>query len=334
MTCNTRLRLALVALALGVAAGLPASAAAEDVAGAAAKPKAKTRVTLVATPFLLPTLTDEVDASASCAVGTTLISGGALSNTPAPAGPPFLFAEVLKSGPSGNAWFVRYENDASVDLLPSVQAICLKDRLKVKGADGKPRAVSKVTQVNTPFTLPPNVAATNFGRAQFDVACPAGTKIAGGGASFTAIDLEAEIQLMESGPQGNGWRVRYDNDEGVAQTAVASALCLKSKLKVKGLPGNDKARSKFEQVEQGVALPPQDTNNGRARSTVACPVGATIVGGGAKISSATPLATTDIEIEESGAQGNGWQVTLDNNDAVAQSATVHALCLRNKLKVK
>mgnify|MGYP003407862150 CR=1 FL=1 len=41
-----------------------------------------------------------------------------------------------------------------------------------------------------------------------------------------------DVQLIESGPQGNGWHVRYDNDQNTARSATVTALCLKNKLKV------------------------------------------------------------------------------------------------------
>ena len=33
-------------------------------------------------------------------------------------------------------------------------------------------------------------------------------------------------------------------------------------------------------------------------------------------------------------QGNAWHVRLDNTEPSSQAATIHALCLKNKLKVK
>ncbi|MGH2923956.1 MAG: hypothetical protein ACRDKH_08015 [Solirubrobacterales bacterium] len=333
MGSNTKRFAVLALMAAGMCTVLATSASADPVAEAAKTPKAKTSLSLVSNPFVLPASNpDEAEASAQCPKNRTLLSGGALSNTPVPVGPPppILDTEIYRSGPDGNGWIVRYDNDADVNLQPSVQAICLKDELKVKGTPGKPKAISKVTEMSTSFALPADTAPTN-GVAQLDVACPEGTKVAGGGASFGVI---GDVRLQESGPQGNGWHVRYDNDEPVAVTALASALCLKSKLKVKKLPGKDKARSKFEQVDRGVTLPPAATNSGRARFTVGCPDGTTVVGGGGKIGSAIPLPDNNFQLEESGAVGNAWQVTFENDEAVAQSATVHALCLKNKLKVK
>jgi hypothetical protein len=329
MTPKSRCAVTL-AVAVGLVVVLPAG-------GAAAKPKAKSKTQVVEQQFLLPSElsgdTDQADDAAVCPSGTTLLGGGALSNTPAPVPDPELDTELFRSGPVGNAWFVRYDNDTDTNLQPSVQAICLRNKLKVTGTDGKPKAVTRVTQVNTQFALPLDEPPTN-GVAQADVACPEGTTIlAGGGASFSSADVD--VRLQESGPQGNGWHVRYDNDSLAAVTATASAMCLKRKLKIqKGDLGNDKARSKVVQVDQEATLPGDATNNGRARFSVACPEGTRIVGGGARLGGAIPPADNPVQIEESGAVGDAWQVTLDNGEAVAQSATVHALCLKRKLKVK
>jgi hypothetical protein len=326
MSPSTSKRIAALFAGVALFAALPATA------GSAAKPKAKAKVTLVTTPFALPGPTPDVaDALAACPAGTTLLGGGAVANTPPPA-PPHQDVEIFKSGPSGNSWAVRYDNDAGIPLMPSAQAICLKNKLKVTGAEGKPKAVSRVTQVNTAFTIPSD--SSGDGHVQFDVACPAGTTVAGGGASFTATAPGTDIRLEESGPQGNGWHVRYDNDDTPADTGIATAMCLKNKLKVKGGTGKAKARSKIQQVTQPVSLPPSGVNDGRARFDLACPSGTTVVGGGAKIDPAAPLATTDIQLEESGQQGNGWRVLLENDETAGQSASIHALCLKNKLKVK
>ena len=327
MTCTTSLRLSMLVLSLALIGVLPASAA--------AKPQAKAKVKVSDEPFLLSgdaNDPDQTESAAACPSKTTLLSGGALTNTPAPVGGT-LATELFISGPllsrkPVNAWIVLFDSDTPVDLLPSAQAICLKDELKTTGIEGSPKAISKVKRVNATFALPPDTAATN-GIAQFDVACPKGTTIAGGGASYGARG--SDLPLMESGPQGNGWHVRLDNDDNEAVSATASAICLKNKLKVEG--EGDKARSKFEQVDQTVTLPADGTNDGRARFTVPCPSGTTVTGGGGKIDPAAPLATANFELSESGVSGNAWQVTFDNDDAVAQTATVHALCLKKKLEV-
>jgi hypothetical protein len=321
-------RLTGLTLAAALIAVLPAAAA--------AKPKAKTKVTLVATPFLLPAgmSDDKADVLSSCPPGTTLLSGGVVVGDTVVPGPPELDVDIYKSAPSGNAWFVRHDNDSQTPLQPSAQAICLKNRLKVTGADGKPKAVTKVTQVHAPLTIPSDADPATQGVAQIDVACPKGSTVVGGGATFASTSFATDIQLQESGPRGNGWHVRYRNDDTVADSATASAICLKSRLKLKRGPDNDKARSKVLVGTQPVSVPGAAIGAGRVRFDLACPKGTTVVGGGANLNSALPPATTDVQLEESGQQGNGWRVTFDNDNAAAHAASVHAQCLKNKLKVK
>ena len=92
-------------------------------------------------------------------------------------------------------------------------------------------------------------------------------------------------------------------------------------------------RTQVSQVVQQLSIPPQSTNEGKVEATVNCPSGyGQVVGGGATFASGTPL-TVDVRLFESGPQGNGWHVRYDNDQNTARSATVAALCLKNKLKV-
>jgi hypothetical protein len=96
----------------------------------------------------------------------------------------------------------------------------------------KQKARATVTRVDQAATLPPQ--ATNAGVAEFTVSCPAGTNVLGGGATLP-VGTPSDIapMLTESGPQGNGWHVRYNSNETTAQSITVSADCLKAKLKVK-----------------------------------------------------------------------------------------------------
>jgi hypothetical protein len=97
----------------------------------------------------------------------------------------------------------------------------------------------KVSQVVQQLNIPPQ--STNEGKVEATVNCPArsnpegvaGTRVVSGGATFAAgTPLTVDVQLLESGPQGNGWHVRYDNDQNTARSATVVALCLQNKLKV------------------------------------------------------------------------------------------------------
>ena len=100
-------------------------------------------------------------------------------------------------------------------------------------AKKKVTARTNVTQVTQTVTLPPQ--ATNAGVLEQTVNCPAGTTVTGGGGVFPAgVPLTTSIELFESGPVGNGWHVRFNNNQATEQPGVViSAICIKNKLKVK-----------------------------------------------------------------------------------------------------
>jgi hypothetical protein len=68
-------------------------------------------------------------------------------------------------------------------------------------------------------------------------------------------------------------------------------------------------------------------------SNLSCPAGTSLVGGGAKFGPGVPT-NTNIELFESGPVGNTWHARWNNNTASVQPASIHANCIKNKLKVK
>lgn len=318
--------------ATALVGALGGTAFAGESAETSATAKARAKVQQVTLPFQLPpqaTNLGVADSSLGCPGGTTLVGGGATFD---PTTPLTTNIELFKSGPFENSWNVRYNNNEATGQLASVAAICLKKNLKVTGEDGKPTAKSKVRQVVQQVQLPADTATSN-GVAETNVNCPGSTKLLGGGASFSSTDPALRVTLFESGPQGNAWHVRYDNDGTIAQPATVTAICLKSKLKVKGGDRAAKARSKVQQVSQQVQLPPQAIDNGVAQFDISCPGDTKVVGGGGLFPAGSPL-TTNIELFESGPRGNGWHVRFNAAGAVFQAASIHALCLRKNLKVK
>jgi hypothetical protein len=95
-----------------------------------------------------------------------------------------------------------------------------------------PAAVkNKVSPVVQQLSIPPQ--STNEGKVEATVNCPSGTQVVGGGATFASgTPLTVDVRLFESGPQGNGWHVRYDNDQNTARSASVAALCLQKTLKI------------------------------------------------------------------------------------------------------
>jgi hypothetical protein len=80
------------------------------------------------------------------------------------------------------------------------------------------------------LSIPPQ--STNEGKVEATVNCPSGYgQVVGGGATFASgTPLTVDARLVESGPQGRGWHVRYDNDQNTARSATVTALCLRGRL--------------------------------------------------------------------------------------------------------
>ena len=191
------------------------------------------KVKQVTIPFALPpqgTNNGVAEIDVPCPKGYTVVSGGprVISGTP---GTTSNEITAFESASNGNSWHSRYDNDSAVGANAEASALCLKNKSKVKaGEDGK--AVSRVEEVERTVALPPQ--GTDNGVAQFDVPCPKGTKLVGGGGRhLPGSPLATPIELFESGPNGDSWHVRFNNDDAVAQTVLVSASCLKQNLKVK-----------------------------------------------------------------------------------------------------
>jgi hypothetical protein len=88
----------------------------------------------------------------------------------------------------------------------------------------KPVHVASITAVTQAVTLPPQT--TNAGVGEFQIDCPAGTQVSGGGLTINQTELLDPV-LSESGPQGNGWHVATDLDINTAQPATLTALCFR-----------------------------------------------------------------------------------------------------------
>jgi hypothetical protein len=295
---------------------------------AAAALKATTKVRQVNKQVSLPPQSDNfgvLDSAASCNKKTLLVGGGAQFAVGA-ALPSNI--ELFKSGPFEKSWNVRYNNNEATAQPATVSAICLQKKLKVSGGA---TATAKVKQVVAPLQLPPQ--GTNNGVAEGNATCPSNSVLVGGGSSFSSTVPNLRVGLFESGPSGNAWHVRYDNDDTISQPATVTALCLSKKLNVKGGPRRAKALSKVKTVTKQLVLPPQSTDNGVAQIDVACPGGTKVTGGGAEFAPNTPLST-NIELFESGPRGNGWHARLNSGEATSQAVAVTALCLRKSLNVK
>jgi hypothetical protein len=300
----------------------------------AQKPRAKAKVSTVNRTFVLPVNAVGFglgQANPPCPSNRTLIGGGSRFG----AGIALTTSiDLVGSGPTGDAWETVYDNNTALNQLVQSDAICLRNKLNVKGGQGQVRP--RVKQVRVPLLLPGQ--ATNFGVVEAEVECPRRHTVVSGGLRVipgTPGTTSNEIDVFESGPNpdANSWHVRYNNDSSVGANAEASVLCLKNKTLVK--KGDGVARAKVENVTRTFTLPPQTdpATAGVAQIDVACPGGTKLVGGGARFLPGTPSGTR-IQLFESGPNGNSWHVRYDNDTGLAQSALAFASCLRNNLKVK
>jgi hypothetical protein len=299
---------------------------------AMAKPHAIAKVQQVTQPLLVPAdppgggNTGLADTTATCPGSTSIVGGGALFAPGAPLATTDI--PLVRSGPLGSAWNIRYDNNNTSDQQTSAQALCLNKSLKVGGLEGKATAKSRIRAIDLQVQLAPQSSPT-FGVAEFDVPCPGNSKVIGGGALLNSVSPGVAANMFESGAVGNSWHVRYDNDEPISQPATITALCIQNKLKVKG-GGKATARPKIQSVSQALTLPPDEVGE----ATVACPAKTTVVSGGGLFPPGFPL-NLGIEMFESGPQGNAWHVRYNSDVLTApETVTVQANCLKTKLTVK
>ena len=197
-----------------------------------------------------------------------------------------------------------------------------------------PKAKAKVSTESRPFVLPPG--GTGNGLGTTEAPCPGNRTLIGGGSLFDpSLPLNSNIELSSSGPVGNAWETIYDNNiNGATQPVFSEALCLKNKLKVKGGDGG-RVRPRVKQVTEPLSLPGDGVATGVVAHNVECPSGYTVTSGGARFIGSTPgTGANEVTIFESGPEGNGWHVRIDNDSSEGGNAEVSALCLKNKSKVK
>jgi hypothetical protein len=293
---------------------------------------ARTSTEVEAQPFQLPPESlggGVAQFNTNCDRGFTVASGGGLLNPSAP--PATTNIALSASGPQGDGWLVRYQNQQSVFALATVEALCLKNKLKLKGRGfgnpaKKPRALTRFENESQQVILPANSVT------QSNVACPRGSRVVGGGAEFpSATPLGTNVRLYESAPSGNRWHARWRNATGLSQIAALTALCLENRLPVKGGPtgGNAKARTVIERETQSFQLPPNTISSGEAEFDIACDDNTDPVGGGA----VTPSGAR-VFLLESGPTAGGWHVRLHNQANAFRAVTVYANCLQERMRIK
>lgn len=156
-------------------------------------------------------------------------------------------------------------------------------------------SVPAVTQVFAQSSVGPG--ATGSASA----ACPAGTIVTGGGfASVHTIGVE----VYNSSKDGNGWRSFAKNGTGASILLNAYAICLSN------------TSGSTAQVLQQVSI----AAGGTGSSTVNCPSGSVLTGGGFAWGSGGEIYTES-------KQANGWQVYANNTTGASQLLNAYAICL-------
>ncbi len=169
-------------------------------------------------------------------------------------------------------------------------------------------ATSQVTVTVNP--APPSPATTQVlaqssvgagATGSTTVQCPSGTIVTGGGfASQHTIGIE----IYNSSKDGNGWRVYVKNGTGAGVLLNSYAICISN------------SSGSTTQVLQQVSVNAGSTGH----STVSCPAGSVVTGGGF-------AWTTSGEVYTESKQGNGWEVYANNTTGSSQLLNAYAICM-------
>ena len=238
--------------------------------------------TIVSTSFTAPPGVPTAG-SATCPAGTMPQGGGAYVGGVSDAD------NTESSYPSGSSWNVVVNNATSATT--NAVAVC---------ADAQPGYVQVATAA----------VANNAGnQTSASKACPAGTRILGGGA--LANSTSTLINLNGTYPSGNGWTGVMNNGSSSSETFKVFAVCSQYSIAATGYS-----------VVVGTVV---DNPAGRQIGAfVNCPNGDSVLGGG--ISSAVPSTMININTTYTSGSGNGWSAWENNATASDNSITPYAIC--------
>jgi hypothetical protein len=143
------------------------------------------------------------------------------------------------------------------------------------------------------------VTAPAGGIGHATVACPSGTLITGGGFAGNT-----NLFVYNTSVDGNGWQVYAKNTSGSVQLLNSYAICLSN------------SSGSTQQVYAQTTAPA----GGIGHTTVACPAGSVVTGGGY-------AGNTNLFVYNSSADGNGWEVYAQNTSGSSQLLNAYAICL-------
>ena len=150
-----------------------------------------------------------------------------------------------------------------------------------------------------PVTAPAGV------QSHFDVACPTGKVVVGGGAFTVSADLM--LDLNSSYPNGTTkWHADENNASGAAMTMHIYAICIK--------------KPKAYKVITGASL--TNPAASQTHATAACAGKSKLLGGGGYSSS--PF--TQVNLNSSYPTGKTWAIDMNNASTGAASTQAYAIC--------
>jgi hypothetical protein len=173
-------------------------------------------------------------------------------------------------------------------------------------ATATPSPTPTPTATATPTPAPSGPPTTHFIVAQATVntgtpvvaTCPAGeVALAGGWAS------NGSTPIYNSSRDGNGWAIYAEASSALVNSYVMCLQHVTGTVTQRGTPFTVAA-------------------NGSNSATAACAAGEVVVGGGF-------AGNAGVEIYNSSASGNAWQIAASNHTGSSQPVTVYAECLRS-----
>jgi hypothetical protein len=252
------------------------------LAGAAVQPNtAPVGYTVAMSKVLTAKPFAQTHASAVCP-GTKLPASGGVFNVTGYGG-----TGVNSSYPQGQIWSVDYDNQTGYPMLFAAYAICLP-----------PSAGRKVVSID-------NVVASSAHQSPGLKLCPPNTLVTGGG--LVSQSPSVEINLNDSYPQTNGWRVDVDNLSGVDSHFSVYAVCMPK-------PAGYTIRT------SAVVANPLDTVTRVSRG---CAAGSVPISGGLYDSS---IDTHTTLMDTFPNNTNGWTADEVANGQVGGLVTAYVIC--------
>jgi hypothetical protein len=268
----------------------PTTAAAAATGPPAARPNFPSLV-VSSPPIPLPNNTNK-PGTATCPAGMVVLSGGAyIANPPAPG--VVVHTGINASGPDGNtAWKAFANNWSSRPTTFIVYAVC----------GPKPAGYAQVAGGSVGNGHGTQTAA--------GVLCPAGDVVTGGGA---AADGRVKIDIATSFPAANTeWLAYVSNASPVDDLINAVAVCA--------------SNTAYPTYSLAESAPVPDPAGKQANTSVSCPAGAMVLGGGNESSNITnvPIAMRGtLPFPASGTEWGAWE----NNASIGGThLTAWAIC--------